>query len=80
MSRNDKRMAADPRPVRLLLTALARGHAEKDWAYLGAQAAENGGAPATELEALIEEQLRLMATQIEVLRLAPTQNGGPNHE
>jgi phthiocerol/phenolphthiocerol synthesis type-I polyketide synthase E len=35
-------------------------------------------APSSELEALIEEQLRIMAQQIEVLRHAPTVDGGSN--
>jgi phthiocerol/phenolphthiocerol synthesis type-I polyketide synthase E len=48
---------------------------------------ESGSAPSSELEALIEEQLRIMAKQIEVLhdaaRSAPTYqdaNGGSSHE
>ena len=51
----------------------------------GAQVTEGGSAPSSELEALIEEQLRIMAKQIEVLRHASTpavrtQNGVPSHE
>jgi len=41
----------------------------------------NGAAmPLTEVEALIEGQLRIMAKQIEVLRHAPAQIGGLDHE
>jgi hypothetical protein len=46
----------------------------------GAPVTEGGAEPTSELEALIEEQLRLMAKQIELLHHAPTQNGVPSHE
>jgi len=49
----------------------------------GALVTEGGSAPSSELEALIEEQLRIMAKQIEVLRDASTSaapNGGSSHE
>jgi acyl transferase domain-containing protein len=41
----------------------------------GNQVPEGGAEPASELEALIEEQLRIMAKQIEVLRQAPASSG-----
>jgi acyl transferase domain-containing protein len=53
----------------------------------GTQVTEGGAAPSSELEALIEEQLRLMAKQIEVLHYVsaaaptcPDPNGGASHE
>jgi acyl transferase domain-containing protein len=49
----------------------------------GTPVTEGGAEPSSELEALIQEQLRIMAKQIEVLRYASAstdQNGGPSHE
>jgi acyl transferase domain-containing protein len=49
----------------------------------GVQVTESVAEPSSELEALIQEQLRIMAKQIEVLRYASAstdQNGGPSHE
>ena len=51
----------------------------------GALVTEVNPEPSSELEALIQEQLQIMAKQIEVLRDAstptvPEQNGGPGHE
>jgi acyl transferase domain-containing protein len=46
----------------------------------GAQITESAPAPSSELETLIQEQLRIMAKQIEVLRHAPEQIGAPGHE
>ena len=52
----------------------------------GASVTERLGEPSSELEALIEGQLQIMAKQIEVLRgvasipAAPDQNGGSGHE
>jgi phthiocerol/phenolphthiocerol synthesis type-I polyketide synthase E len=53
----------------------------------GVQVTEGAAEPSSEVEALIQEQLRIMAKQIEVLRHMPTsasastdQNGAPSHE
>jgi acyl transferase domain-containing protein len=46
----------------------------------GAHVTESAPAPSSEVEALIQEQLRIMAKQIEVLRHAPEQIGAPGHE
>ncbi|MCE0522902.1 MAG: type I polyketide synthase [Methylacidiphilales bacterium] len=49
----------------------------------GAPVTDSRAEPSSEVEALIEEQLRIMAKQIEVLRQAPTgpdPQGAPRHE
>jgi acyl transferase domain-containing protein len=46
----------------------------------GAHVTESAAAVSSEVEMLIQEQLRIMAKQIEVLKHAPEQIGAPGHE